>query len=127
MMLIFLAINLSNSWVHNNGVKEWAPIPGTCQNNSYTDCQDVEKTQERIVTVNICKDVPAEQCIAVDREECYEVPDKVCSAKQVNLCQDVPQQVCQVSHKRIPKRVSRQIAKKVCSPEQPAPAVPQDP
>merc|ERR1712025_78939 len=116
-------------WVHLNGVKEWAPIPGTCQNNSYTECQDVEKTQERIVTHPVCRDVPAEQCTVVDTEECYEVPDKICNSKQVQQCQNVPQQVCQVSHKKLPKRVSRKVAKKVCNGAQPVPhpAAPTDP
>ena len=59
-------------WVHVNGAKEWAPIPGTCQNNPYTECQDVEKIKENIVAQEVCEDVPNEECTDIEREECIE-------------------------------------------------------
>lgn len=93
----------------------WAPILGTCKNNSYDDCKDVTKTQERLVSYQVCNDVPEEKCQNVDRGECFEVPDTICNSEQVQKCVDVPQEICYVSHKKVPVRVSRQVAKKVCN------------
>lgn len=118
------------SWQHIRGAKVWAPIPGTCKNNPYDDCKDVTKTQEKLVSSPVCSDVPEDQCRNVDREECFEVPDKVCNSQQVQRCIDVPQEVCHVSHKKVPVRVSRQVAKKVCNNAAPTAVIstaPKDP
>merc|ERR1711994_440971 len=65
-------------------------IQGTCKNNAYDKCQDVQKERLKQVPYNDCKDVPRQ------------------------VCNDVPSQECRAVHKKIPKRVSSRVPKKVC-------------
>ena len=44
-----------------------------------------------------------------------QVPDQVCKSQPITQCQEVPKQICRVHHKRVPVRVSKKVAKKVCN------------
>jgi len=102
-------------WEGEGNEKVWVVDPNTCTNNPVDNCEDVEKQNERVVTDRVCEDVPEEKCIDVPREVCVEVPgEPVCVNQPYTECEDVPREKCEVVHKRIPKRVSRNINKKVC-------------
>lgn len=44
-----------------------------------------------------------------------QVPDQVCKSQPITQCQEVPKQICRVHHKKVPVRVSKKVAKKVCN------------
>merc|ERR1712054_383235 len=102
------------AWKGIGNDKVWAPIEGTCQNVPYDSCKEVAKTQARQVAYQECHDVPERKCSLVPEQVCVNVPDEV--------CQQVPKQQCHSEHKKLPIRISRQEAKKVCNvPGQPKP------
>merc|ERR1711902_301335 len=90
--------------------KQCVPIQGTCQNNAYDKCGDVQKERLKQVPYNDCKDVPKQ----VPSQECRTVTEQACSQVPYDNCQNVPKQECRAVHKKVPKRVSRRVPKKVC-------------
>merc|ERR1712226_1042814 len=90
--------------------KVWAPIQGTCKNNAYDKCGDVQKERVRQVPYNDCRDVPRQ----VPSQECRTVTEQACLQVPYQSCQNVPKQECRAVHKKVPKRVSRRVPKKVC-------------
>merc|ERR1711933_577718 len=97
-------------WEGTGNNKVWVPIQGTCQNNAYDKCGDVQKERLKQVPYNDCKDVPKQ----VPSQECRTVTEQACSQVPYENCQDVPKQECRAVHKKVPKRVSRRVPKKVC-------------
>merc|ERR1711963_1098212 len=77
-------------WEGTGNNKVWAPIPGTCNNNAYDRCGDVQKQKLKQVPYNDCQQVPYQNC------------------------QNVPQQQCKPVHKKVPQRISKRVPKKVC-------------
>merc|ERR1711973_650446 len=57
-------------WVGTGNNKVWTPIPGTCNNNAYDSCGDVQKQKLKQVPYQDCKNVP--------RQISRNVPKKVC-------------------------------------------------
>ena len=45
-------------WEGTGNNKVWAPIPGTCNNNAYDSCGDVQKQKLKQVPYQDCKNVP---------------------------------------------------------------------
>jgi len=97
-------------WEGTGNNKVWVPIQGTCQNNAYDKCGDVQKERLKQVPYNDCKDVPKQ----VPSQECRTVTEQACSQVPYDNCQNVPKQECRAVHKKVPKRVSRRVPKKVC-------------
>merc|ERR1712123_92417 len=101
-------------WEGTGNNKVWAPTQGTCNNNAYDKCGDVQKQKLKQVPYNDCNDVPKQVCNDVPSQECRTVTDQSCSQIPYQDCQNVPQQQCKPVHKKVPKRVSRRVPKKVC-------------
>merc|ERR1712198_297561 len=101
-------------WEGTGNNKVWAPIPGTCKNNAYDKCQDVQKEKLKQVPYNDCNNVPKQVCNDVPKQECRTVTEQSCSQVPYENCQNVPRQECQAVHKKVPKRVSSKVPKKVC-------------
>ena len=97
-------------WEGTGNNKVWAPIQGTCKNNAYDKCGDVQKERVKQVPYNDCRDVPRQ----VPSQECRTVTEQSCSQVPYQNCQNVPKQECRAVHKKVPKRVSRRVPKKVC-------------
>ena len=93
-------------WRGHGNDKVWAPIAGTCQNVPYNECKEVAKTRARQVAYQECDYVPKKVCVTI--------PDEICTNQPLTECQDVPKQMCYDQHKRVPVRISRKEAKKVC-------------
>lgn len=103
-------------WEHTpSGEKIWAVIPGTCKQNPVDKCHDVQKQHSKQVAYPVCEQVPEKRCHYVNRQECYQVPDQVCKSQPITQCQEVPKQICRVHHKKVPVRVSKKVAKKMCN------------
>ena len=45
-------------WEGTGYNKVWAPIPGTCRNNPYDKCGDVQKQKVKQVPYQDCQNVP---------------------------------------------------------------------
>merc|ERR1711872_91677 len=60
-------------WEGTGNNKVWAPIPGTCNNNAYDSCGDVQKQKLKQVPYQDCKNVPQQQCIPVHKK----VPQRI--------------------------------------------------
>merc|ERR1712186_72165 len=97
-------------WEGTGNNKVWAPIQGTCKNNAYDQCQDVQKERLKQVPYNDCTDVPRQ----VPSQECRTVTEQSCSQVPYQNCQNIPRQECRAVHKKVPKRVSRKVPKQVC-------------
>jgi len=98
----------------NYGGKEWVPIPGTCTNNNYDKCQDVQK--ENLVDYPECRNVPTQDCSQQEAyQDCRQVPKKECNTVTDQECRNEPYQKCEPIHKKVPNRISRKVPKKVCS------------
>merc|ERR1712013_616188 len=97
-------------WEGTGNNKVWAPIQGTCKNNAYDKCGDVQKERVKQVPYSDCRDVPRQ----VPSQECRTVTEQACSQVPYQNCQNVPKQECRAVHKKVPKRVSRRVPKKVC-------------
>merc|ERR1712168_102853 len=101
-------------WEGTGNNKVWAPIQGTCKNNAYDKCGDVQKERVKQVPYNDCRDVPRQVCNDVPSQECRTVTEQSCSQVPYQACQNVPKQECKAVHKKIPKRVSSRVPNKVC-------------
>merc|ERR1719474_1570193 len=101
-------------WEGTGNNKVWAPIPGTCKNNAYDKCQDVQKEKLKQVPYNDCNNVPKQVCNDVPKQECRTVTEQSCSQVPYENCQNVPRQECQAVHNKVPKRVSSRVPKQVC-------------
>merc|ERR1711872_1088134 len=101
-------------WEGTGNNKVWAPIPGTCNNNAYDSCGDVQKQKLKQVPYQDCKNVPRQVCRNVPKQECRTVNDQECQQVPYKDCQNVPQQQCIPVHKKVPQRISRNVPKKVC-------------
>ena len=101
-------------WEGYGNDKVWVPIVGTCKKNPYDECKDVAKTKAKQVAYPVCNDVPEQKCVNVPKQECTSVPDQICTNQPYQACSDVPRQNCVAVHKKVPVRVTRQAAKKVC-------------
>merc|ERR1711942_241830 len=101
-------------WEGTGNNKVWAPIQGTCKNNAYDKCGDVQKERVKQVPYNDCKDVPKQVCNDVPSQECRTVTEQSCTQVPYQACQNVPKQECKAVHKKVPKRVSSRVPKKVC-------------
>jgi len=102
-------------WEGTGNNKVWAPIQGTCKNNAYDKCGDVQKERLKQVPYNDCSDVPKQVCNDVPSQECRTVTEQSCSQVPYQNCQNAPKQECQAVHKKVPKRVSKRVPKKVCN------------
>merc|ERR1712088_178607 len=49
-------------WEGTGNNKVWAPIPGSCRNNAYDKCGDVQKQKLRQVPYDDCQSVPKKVC-----------------------------------------------------------------
>merc|ERR1712013_154437 len=101
-------------WEGTGNNKVWAPIQGTCKNNAYDKCGDVQKERLKQVPYNDCKDVPKQVCNDVPSQECRTVTEQSCTQVPYQACQNVPKQERKAVHKKVPKRVSSRVPKKVC-------------
>merc|ERR1712142_1073466 len=101
-------------WEGTGNNKVWVPIQGTCQNNAYDKCGDVQKERLKQVPYNDCKDVPKQVCNDVPSQQCRTVTEQSCTQVPYQECQNIPQQECQAVHKKVPKRVSSRVPKMVC-------------
>merc|ERR1712130_637557 len=101
-------------WEGTGNNKVWAPIPGTCINNVYDKCGDVQKQKLKQVPYNDCQNVPKQVCNKVPKQECRTVTEQQCQQVPYQDCQNVPQQQCKPVHKKVPQRISRRVPKKVC-------------
>merc|ERR1712121_297054 len=84
-------------WEGTGNNKVWVPIQGTCQNNAYDKCGDVQKERLKQVPYNDCKDVPKQ----VLSQECRTVTEQACSQVPYQNCQNVPKQECRAVHKKV--------------------------
>merc|ERR1719340_614690 len=64
--------NTEYQWEGTGNNKVWAPIQGTCKNNAYDKCGDVQKERVRQVPYNDCRDVPRQ----VPSQECRTVTEQ---------------------------------------------------
>merc|ERR1712119_116296 len=71
-------------WEGTGNNKVWAPIQGTCNNNAYDKCGDVQKERLKQVPYNDCADVPKQQCKAVHKK----VPKRVSRKVPKKVCDD---------------------------------------
>merc|ERR1711962_365120 len=71
-------------WEGTGNNKVWAPIQGTCKNNAYDKCGDVQKERVRQVPYNDCRDVPKQECRAVHKK----VPKRVSRRVPKKVCDD---------------------------------------
>ena len=101
-------------WEGSGNNKVWVPIPGTCRNNPYDECQDVTKTKERQAAYPVCNKVPEPSCRDVPQTVCRDIPDQECFNQPLTQCKKVPEQQCHAVHKKVPIRVSKNVPKKVC-------------
>jgi len=101
-------------WEGTGRSKVWVPIPGTCTNNPYDECEDVTKTKERQVAYPVCNKVPEQSCRDVPQTVCRDIPDQECFNQPLTQCKKVPEQQCHAVHKKVPVRVSKNVPKKVC-------------
>jgi len=101
-------------WEGTGNNKVWAPIPGSCKNNPYDKCGDVQKQKQKQVPYQDCQSVPRQNCQKVPQQECRQVPDQKCSKVPYQDCQNVPSQQCNPVHKKVPQRISKTVPKKVC-------------
>merc|ERR1712126_746896 len=101
-------------WEGTGNNKVWAPIPGTCNNNAYDKCGDVQTQKLKQVPYNDCQNVPKQVCNKVPKQECRTVTEQQCQQVPYQDCQNVPQQQCKPVHKKVPQRISRRVPKKVC-------------
>merc|ERR1712137_737958 len=69
-------------WEGSGNNKVWVPIPGSCNNNAYDKCGDVQKQKLKQVPYQDCQNVPQQQCRAVHKKVPQRisrtVPKKVC-------------------------------------------------
>merc|ERR1712107_331211 len=56
-------------WEGSGYNKVWAPIPGTCKNNAYYNCGDVQKQKLKQVPNQDCQNVPNQVCKKVPKQE----------------------------------------------------------
>ena len=55
-------------WEGSGNNKVWAPIPGSCNNNAYDKCGDVQKQKLKQVPYQDCQNVPKQvqlKCLRV--------------------------------------------------------------
>ena len=45
-------------WEGSGNEKVWVPVPGSCNNNAYNKCGDVQKKKLKQVPYQDCKNVP---------------------------------------------------------------------
>jgi len=81
-------------WEGTGNNKVWAPIPGSCRNNAYDKCGDVQKQKLRQVPYDDCQSVPKKVCNKVPEKQCRQVTSQDCRKVPYQDCQDVPQQQC---------------------------------
>jgi len=97
-------------WEGTGNNKVWAPIPGSCTNNAYDNCGDVQKQKLKQVPYESCASVPKKVCNKVPENQCRQVQQQDCNQVPYQDCQDIPQEQCNPVHKKI----SRTVPKKVC-------------
>merc|ERR1712215_562686 len=71
-------------WEGTGNNKVWAPIRGTCKNNPYDTCGDVQKERLKQVPYQDCQNVPQQQCKAVHKK----VPKRVSRRVPKQVCDD---------------------------------------
>jgi len=101
-------------WEEQDGAKVWVAIPATCQSNPHDICEHVDKQRERQVPYNDCSKVPQHTCEDVPRKSCRTVQVEECEERPYEHCSTTPKEECDVVHQKIPDRVSKKFAKKVC-------------
>ena len=102
------------TWEGKGDNMKWVLIPGTCKIQPNDKCKDVTKQVPLQVPQEVCREVEEKQCEDVPRQDCRQVPDEVCSIQPTKKCTKKPKKECEDKHKKIPVRVSKRIAKKVC-------------
>merc|ERR1711934_835569 len=101
-------------WEGKGDNMKWVIIPGSCNIQPHDKCKDVTKQVPLQVPHEVCREVEEEECKDVPSKVCRQVPDEVCSYQPVEKCTKKPKKGCENEHKKIPVRVSKRIAKKVC-------------
>merc|ERR1712110_557439 len=69
-------------WEGSGNNKVWAPIPGSCNNNAYDKCGDVQKQKLKQVPYQDCQNVPQQQCRAVHKK----VPQRISRTVPKRIC-----------------------------------------